>query len=84
VLLDAHDGQAEKNAKPNLSLRGYELVDKIKARLETTCKETVTCAGILAFAARDSVKLVRHKNSTTPSNIFFLSSCPVQMTPTAN
>ncbi|GJM91331.1 hypothetical protein PR202_ga07694 [Eleusine coracana subsp. coracana] len=57
VLLDAADGQAEKNAQPNLTLRGYEVVDRIKARLETTCKETVACADILAFAARDSVKL---------------------------
>ncbi|KAL6905252.1 hypothetical protein ACP4OV_002853 [Aristida adscensionis] len=57
VLLESSDRQAEKNAQPNLTLRGFELVDRIKARLEATCKETVTCADILAFAARDSVKL---------------------------
>ncbi|KAL6641380.1 hypothetical protein ACP70R_019561 [Stipagrostis hirtigluma subsp. patula] len=57
VLLDAGDGQAEKNAPPNLSLRGYDVVDRIKARLEATCKETVSCADILAFAARDSVRM---------------------------
>nr|XP_025876722.1 peroxidase 5 isoform X2 [Oryza sativa Japonica Group] len=55
VLLEASDGQAEKNAQPNLSLRGYDVVDRVKARLEATCKQTVSCADILAYAARDSV-----------------------------
>uniref|UniRef100_A0A0D9XLX0 Peroxidase 1 n=1 Tax=Leersia perrieri TaxID=77586 RepID=A0A0D9XLX0_9ORYZ len=58
VLLEAGDGQAEKNAKPNLSLRGYEVVDRVKARLEATCKQTVSCADILAYAARDSVRVM--------------------------
>ncbi|CAM0878870.1 unnamed protein product [Alopecurus aequalis] len=57
VLLDSSSNQAEKNAGPNGSLRGYDVIDKIKARLEATCKQTVSCADILAYAARDSVKL---------------------------
>ncbi|EAY79345.1 hypothetical protein OsI_34474 [Oryza sativa Indica Group] len=58
VLLEASDGQAEKNAQPNLSLRGYDVVDRVKARLEATCKQTVSCADILAYAARDSVRVM--------------------------
>ncbi|KAL5232489.1 hypothetical protein ABZP36_031265 [Zizania latifolia] len=58
VLLEASDGQAEKNAMPNLSLRGYEVIDRAKARLEAACKETVSCADILAYAARDSVRVM--------------------------
>ncbi|XP_006662004.2 peroxidase 5-like [Oryza brachyantha] len=58
VLLEASDGQAEKNASPNLSLRGFEVVDRIKARLEATCRQTVSCADILAYAARDSVRVM--------------------------
>uniref|UniRef100_J3N1G5 Plant heme peroxidase family profile domain-containing protein n=1 Tax=Oryza brachyantha TaxID=4533 RepID=J3N1G5_ORYBR len=58
VLLEASDGQAEKNASPNLSLRGFEVVDRIKARLEATCRQTVSCADILTYAARDSVRVM--------------------------
>ncbi|WVZ57471.1 hypothetical protein U9M48_007853 [Paspalum notatum var. saurae] len=57
VLLESSDGQAEKNARPNLSLRGFDVIDRIKARLEAACALTVSCADIVAFAARDSVKL---------------------------
>jgi len=59
VLLESSDGQAEKNAKPNLSLRGFDVIERIKQRLEAACALTVSCADIVAFAARDSVKLVR-------------------------
>ncbi|KAG0492748.1 hypothetical protein HPP92_005886 [Vanilla planifolia] len=56
VMLDGSDG--EKFALPNLnSARGFEVVDAIKAALENECNGTVSCADILAIAARDSVLL---------------------------
>ncbi|URD98620.1 peroxidase [Musa troglodytarum] len=60
VLLDDADGiVSEKNALPNLnSLRGFEVIDSIKAVLEEACPPlTVSCADILAIVARDVVHL---------------------------
>jgi peroxidase len=60
VLLDSVEGMtSEKLAGPNVnSLRGFEVIDKIKYLLEEECPLTVSCADILAMAARDAVELV--------------------------
>ncbi|XP_047311826.1 peroxidase 47 [Impatiens glandulifera] len=56
VLLDStKDNTAEKDSPANLSLRGYELIDDIKEALEERCPGVVSCADIVAMAARDAV-----------------------------
>ncbi|XP_066346974.1 peroxidase 57-like isoform X2 [Miscanthus floridulus] len=59
VLLDRVDGRkSERDAGPNQSVRGMGAVEAIKQRVEKACPGTVSCADILALAARDSLVLV--------------------------
>lgn len=61
ILLDPTSTiDSEKNAVPNLnSVRGFEVVDNIKSEVDKACgSSVVSCADILAIAARDSVVLV--------------------------
>ena len=61
ILLDNSSSiVSEKYAKPNNnSARGYPVVDDVKAALEKACPGVVSCADILAIAAKVSVELVR-------------------------
>ncbi|XP_065860132.1 peroxidase 24-like [Euphorbia lathyris] len=56
ILLDS-DGseEVEKETIPNGSLTGYDVIDDIKDELERVCPGVVSCADILALAARDAV-----------------------------
>ncbi|XP_061367120.1 peroxidase 10-like [Gastrolobium bilobum] len=58
LLDDTPDFTGEKNAFPNKnSLRGFEVIDNIKEEVERSCPSTVSCADILAFAAREAVSM---------------------------
>lgn len=59
LLDDTPTFTGEKNALPNRnSARGFEVIDTIKTRVEAACNSTVSCADILAIAARDGVVLL--------------------------
>ncbi|XP_010921098.1 cationic peroxidase 1 [Elaeis guineensis] len=77
LLDDTSTFTGEKTAKPNInSIRGFDVIDTIKSQVEAVCNQTVSCADILAVAARDSVValggpswtvLLGRRDSTTAS-----------------
>lgn len=59
LLDDTANMTGEKTAVPNSnSARGFEVIDTIKSQVESLCPGVVSCADIVAVAARDSVVAV--------------------------
>ncbi|MCL7048375.1 hypothetical protein MKW94_007695 [Papaver nudicaule] len=55
VLLNStNGGEAEKDVIPNQSLKGFDVIEEIKSRLEAVCPNIVSCSDILVLAARES------------------------------
>lgn len=56
ILLDSTETSvAERDQDLNLSVDGFDEIDEIKSEVEKECPGIVSCADILALAARDSV-----------------------------
>ncbi|KAH7564758.1 hypothetical protein ACOSP7_021511 [Xanthoceras sorbifolium] len=60
LLDDTSNFTGEKTGLPNLnSVRGFDIVDDIREAVDNACKTSVvSCADILAIAARDSVAIL--------------------------
>ncbi|KAL5719285.1 peroxidase [Ranunculus cassubicifolius] len=68
ILIDTTTQKpSEKTAGPNLTVRGYELIDEAKAALEAQCPSTVSCADIITVATRDSVALAGGPSYAIPT-----------------
>lgn len=63
LLYSKGNNKAEKDGPANLSLHGFYVIENAKKKVEAACPGVVSCADILAFAARDAVVLVRRQLS---------------------
>ncbi|CAN6978638.1 unnamed protein product, partial [Brassica oleracea var. botrytis] len=61
--------KAEQTVLANGGLRGFEVIDDAKAQLELECLGVVSCADILAFAARDAVDLSSGPSWRVPTGL---------------
>ncbi|XP_009794257.1 peroxidase 27-like [Nicotiana sylvestris] len=58
MLNSTKNNQAERDAIPNQSLRGFQVINGVKSALENKCPGVVSCADIVALVARDAVSMI--------------------------
>ncbi|XP_057803249.1 peroxidase 43-like [Salvia miltiorrhiza] len=59
ILIDNGAESDEKHAFGHQGVRGFDIVERAKAELEALCPRTVSCADILALAAREALLLAK-------------------------
>ncbi|KAJ8618438.1 hypothetical protein MRB53_014624 [Persea americana] len=87
LLDDTSSSLGEKSAFQNLgSLRGFEVIDSVKSKVEDVCPGVVSCADLLAVVARDAsvavggptwtVKLGRRDSMSASQSLLAESNLP--------
>lgn len=66
LLNTTANSTAEKDAGPNRTLEGFDVIEEAKAAVEAVCPGIVSCADVLALATRDSVSF------QVPISVFLL------------
>ncbi|KAF7147732.1 hypothetical protein RHSIM_Rhsim03G0048900 [Rhododendron simsii] len=68
ILIDpTNTTPSEKDAGPNQTVRGFNIIDQIKEILEAACPGIVSCADIITLATRESVALAGGPNYSVPT-----------------
>ncbi|KAM7279600.1 hypothetical protein ACFE04_006734 [Oxalis oulophora] len=68
ILIDStKQKQSEKDAGPNDTVRGFDLIDEVKKALELACPQKVSCADIITLATRDAVALSNGPSYMVPT-----------------
>jgi len=57
ILID-NGPQSERQAFGHQGVRGFDVIEKAKAQLEGSCPGVVSCADIVALAAREAIVMV--------------------------
>ena len=58
MLIRSASNDAEVDNSKHQGLRGVEIIEGAKTQLEAQCPGVVSCADIIALAARDAVAMV--------------------------
>ncbi|KAG4176369.1 hypothetical protein ERO13_A11G240700v2 [Gossypium hirsutum] len=66
-ILIQNGPKAERHAFGHQGVGGFEVIEQAKAQLEATCPGVVSCADIVALAARDAIALANGPSYEVPT-----------------
>ncbi|KAA3465427.1 peroxidase 43-like [Gossypium australe] len=66
-ILIENGPKAERHAFGHQGVGGFEVIEQAKAQLEATCPGVVSCADIVALAARDAIALANGPSYEVPT-----------------